>query len=138
MAKKLTFNEIKKNHYNLITDVALDYATSQDDVTITVLSEKYDISYSTVRACIRYAVIHCLVHFTDVKKMKNKAHRNQVRHIQNPEKSIVTSSDKYYNKLICKRRFNFVKALDEKLNELHKLDKELTSLKNMMIDDLLN
>ncbi len=138
MAKKLTFSEIKKNNFNLITEIALDYATSEDDVTLTVLSEKYNISYSTVRSCIRYAVIHCLVYFTDVRKMKNKAHRNQVRHIQNPKGEVVTSSDKYYARLIYNRRFNLARILDKKINELHRLDMEVTALKNMLIDDLLN
>lgn len=138
MAKKLSFSEIKKNYFYLIADVALDYASSDDDVTLTVLSEKYNISYSTVRSCIRYAVIHCLVHFTEVRKMKNKAHRNQVRHIKNHKGEIVTSSDKYYARLIFNRRFNLASILDKKVNELHRLDMEVTSLKNMMIDDLLN
>ncbi len=119
MNKKLTFKKfLKEKGEKGIGYVAADYATLEDSVTIYVLSEKYNISKSAVRTCIRYAVVEGLVSYSVANKMKEKAHRNQIRHTPDSEENAVTTSDKYYDRLFRMRDSKICDPLKSQLNEI--------------------
>lgn len=106
-----------KNGNAGITSVALDYACERDAITYDVISQKYCISKSAVKNCIEYCIIYCLIDLEDAIKAKNKAHRNQLKHIS--RYAVRTQSDYYYDKLF-KQRLEYIESIlnIEKICEL--------------------
>ena len=94
-----------------VKKVALEYATSTDDVTINFLSDKYNLSEGAVKSCIQYSITHCLVSYNIAMSMKEKAHRNQSRHTE--KESFCTSSDKKYERFFVERRYFIRKNLSD-------------------------
>ena len=95
-----------------IKKVAIEYATETDNVTIEILSDKYNLSQDAVKKCFEYAIVNQLSYKTAVL-MKNKAHRNQARHAE--KEPFVSSSDEHYSELFKKRMLAVKKMPDDKV-----------------------
>lgn len=108
---------IKEIGVNVAKDVALSYAYENDFVTYDELSIMYGIKKDAVRKCIEYCIIYCIIELGDAIAAKNKAHRNQIKHM--PRYSVRTKSDDFYDKLFA-QRLKYIKYLlnVEKICEL--------------------
>lgn len=95
-----------------IKKTATLYATENDDVTLDVLAEHFNLTSSAIKSIISYAIIHCIISYNLAILCMSKSHRNQAKYCKHDSKNKVTSSDIYYNKLI-KRRLSFVKNFNE-------------------------
>lgn len=117
MNKKNNFKTFFKNSgVNGIRNVTLAYAFEADSTTFDVLSERYGITIRSVRHCIEHCIINCLVDYDTAMHVKEKSHRNQMKHMK--KDSVRTTSDKYYDKVFGKR-LTYVKNLpDEKVIEV--------------------
>ena len=117
MNKKNDFKTFFKNSgVNGIRNVTLAYAFEADSTTFDVLSERYGITRRSVRHCIEHCIINCLVDYDTAMHVKEKSHRNQMKHMK--KDSVRTTSDKFYEKLFGKR-LTYVKNLpDEKVIEV--------------------
>lgn len=117
MNKKNNFKTFFKNSgVNGIRNVTLAYAFEADSTTFDVLSERYGITRRSVRHCIEHCIINCLVDYDTAMHVKEKSHRNQMKHMK--KDSVRTTSDKFYEKLFGKR-LTYVKNLpDEKVIEV--------------------
>ena len=113
---------MKKCGISGIRDVALTYATQNDLVTYDVISEKYQITKSVVRRCIEYAIIYSLVDYNVALKAREKAHRNQIKHMT--RYAVFTKSDRYYEGLFQKRL-----AYEETLPDAREIMSKLNMLR---------
>lgn len=109
--KKITFKEFLEIEGDPgVRKIALEYSRSDDSITLEGLSKKYNMSNFTVRKLLDYAIINCVVSYQDALLMKEKAHRNQSQHIDDP--NTVTPSDKHYEKVL-RSRLEFIKLWDD-------------------------
>ena len=114
MSKKMNFNDFfEKFGVYGIRNVTIAYACENDAITYSILSERYGITRNAVQHCIEYSITNCLVNYKVAILAKNKAHRNQIKHM--PKNSIRTSSDRYYEELLNKRS---VKEIESQLDML--------------------
>ena len=104
-----SFEQFKRDcGTNAIVKIATEYAYGDDTVTINYLASKHQLSKYAVQQLLANAIVECLVSFQTALVMKAKAHRGQVRH----SSERLTSSDKYYDKLLIER-LTFVKNFDK-------------------------
>ena len=83
MNKKNDFKTFFKNSgVNGIRNVTLAYALEADSTTFDVLSERYGITRRSVRHCIEHCIINCIVDYDTAMQVKEKAHRNQMKHMK--------------------------------------------------------
>ena len=92
-----------------VKKVATYYAIESDDITLDIIAERYNLTLSATRSAISYSIVHCLISYRLAILCMEKSHRNQARHCKYLSAS---SSDRYYDHLF-KRRFEFIKKLDE-------------------------
>jgi predicted DNA-binding protein len=120
MNKKNDFKTFFKNSgVNGIRNVTLAYAFKADSTTFDALSERYGITRRSVRHCIEHCIINCLVDYDTAMQVKEKSHRNQMKHLK--KDSVRTTSDKYYDGIL-RKRLTYVKNLpDEKVIEVANL-----------------
>ena len=97
-----------------IKSIALDYATSDTFTTLRSLADAYNVSESIVSQSIKYAIEHCLITYQQSISIKEKARRNQLRHIKDGQ-SWSAPSDSYYEEVLANRK-KFVNTLrDERM-----------------------
>lgn len=108
--KKRSFKEfLSASGNDGVKKVAIEYATENDTVTFSDLSDKYNLSSSGLKNLIEYAIVNCIISYKVALFIKGKAHRNQLRHCKKNVNK--TPSDVYYQNLFNKR-FSFVKNFD--------------------------
>ena len=66
MSDKTTFRAfLLSNGVSGVRRVALDYAKSDDSVTLASLMEKYNLSSRSIRELLDYAVVNCIISYQD-------------------------------------------------------------------------
>lgn len=84
-----------------IREIAICYAYEADTTTFDVLAVRFRITHRAVRHCIEYAIINCVVHYDTAIRIKEKSHRNQLKHMK--RNSVRTTADRFYDEVLRKR-----------------------------------
>ena len=116
MSTKRNFKDFfEKSGVAGVKNVALSYAYGNDTVTFSSISDNFSITERAVQHCIKHAIINCICSYKDALLIKEKAHRNQLKHMK--ETSVRTTSDKYYESIL-RKRLEFIKNIpDERVIE---------------------
>lgn len=112
MSRGLTNFEtfLKSSGLKGVREVALVYALEGDTTTIDEVMVRYRLSKRAVRHCIKLAIVECLIDYATAIMIKQKAHRNQAKHLK--ETSVYTKSDAYFDKLL-RERAKYIETLPE-------------------------
>lgn len=137
MSAKRNFKDFfEKSGVTGVKNVALTYAHGNDTVTFSSISDSFMITERAVQHCIKHAIINCICSYKEALLIKEKAHRNQLKHMK--ETSVRTTSDKYYEGIL-RKRLEFVKELpDERVIEVVYLYMANPNLSCKEIADSLN